>query len=309
MTPSPARPFRFAVQAMGLGDREAVVAAARQAEDLGYEELYSFDHLGTVDPFVPLLVAAEATARLRVGPLVLNNELHHPVLLARTVATVDRMTSGRVVLGMGTGYAQAEHDAAGIDLRPPRARVERLEESLLALRALLDDGAVQMDGRHHHLAVADLGVRPVQSRVPLLLGGHGRQVVRLGGQLADIFQFTGLTHAADGTPQPGGFRPEAVAVRARWLREAAGERDGAIERSVLVQRTFVRSTTPSALEEAARVFELPPDLLDSTPFVLAGEVGHIVDRLEQLRESFGISHVVIREPDTFAPVVAALAGR
>jgi Luciferase-like monooxygenase len=83
------RPFRFAVQAMSVGDRDAVVSAARQAEDLGYEELYSFDHLGTVDPFVPLMVAAEVTSELRVGPLVLNNELHHPALLARTAATVD----------------------------------------------------------------------------------------------------------------------------------------------------------------------------------------------------------------------------
>ena len=90
-----ARPFRFALQGRNLGDREALVAAARQAESLGYEELFSFDHIGTVDPFIPLMVAAEATTRLRVGPLVLNNELHHPALLARTAATVDRLTGGR----------------------------------------------------------------------------------------------------------------------------------------------------------------------------------------------------------------------
>jgi alkanesulfonate monooxygenase SsuD/methylene tetrahydromethanopterin reductase-like flavin-dependent oxidoreductase (luciferase family) len=86
---------------MDLADREAVVGSARQAEDLGYEELYSYDHLGAIDRFVPLIVAAEATSRLRVGPLVLNNELHHPALLARTVATLDRMTGGRIVLGVG----------------------------------------------------------------------------------------------------------------------------------------------------------------------------------------------------------------
>jgi|SRR5579862_9505374 len=111
---------------MDLTDRDAVVGSARQAEDLGYEELYSYDHLGAIDPFVPLIVAAEATSRLRVGPLVLNNELHHPALLARTVATLDRMTGGRVVLGIGTGYAQAEHEAMGIELRRPGPRVERL---------------------------------------------------------------------------------------------------------------------------------------------------------------------------------------
>ena len=122
--------FRFAIQAVELDDREAVISAARQAEDFGYEELYSYDHLGTVDPFIPLVVAAEATSQLRLGPLVLNNEFHHPALLARTAATFDRMTGGRLVLGVGTGYAKSEHDATNIELRTPSERVGRLGESL-----------------------------------------------------------------------------------------------------------------------------------------------------------------------------------
>src|SRR5262245_1838409 len=121
-----ARPFRFAVQAMELSERAGVAAVAQQAEALGYEELYSYDHLGMVDPFVPLVVAAEATSRLRVGPLVLNNEFHHPALLARSAATADRMTGGRLILGIGTGYAQHEHEAMGVALRPPGPRVDRL---------------------------------------------------------------------------------------------------------------------------------------------------------------------------------------
>src|SRR3954453_17802653 len=107
---------------MDLTTRETIVATARAAEQLGYEELYSYDHLGAVDPFIPLMVAAEATSRLRVGRLVMHNEFHHPVLLARTAATVDRLCGGRLVLGMGTGYAQREHDAMGIELRRPGPR-------------------------------------------------------------------------------------------------------------------------------------------------------------------------------------------
>ena len=236
-----ARAFRFAVQAMDLADRGTVVAAARLAEDLGYEELYSYDHLGSVDPFIPLIVAAEATSVLRVGPLVLNNELNHPVLLARTAATADRMTGGRVVVGIGSGYAQSEHDAMDIELRAPGRRVERLEESLLAFRSLLDTGSVEARGEHHSLSVADLGVRPIQSHVPILVGGHGRRLVGVAGRIADIFQFTGLTHGPDGTPEPAGFRLAIVAERARWLSEAAGDRDEVIERSVLVQRSVIGS--------------------------------------------------------------------
>ena len=93
------KPFRFALQTRTVADHDALMAVARQAEALGYQELYSADHIGAADPFVPLVVAALATTRLRVGPLVLNNEFHHPALLARTAATVDRVTGGRLVLG------------------------------------------------------------------------------------------------------------------------------------------------------------------------------------------------------------------
>jgi alkanesulfonate monooxygenase SsuD/methylene tetrahydromethanopterin reductase-like flavin-dependent oxidoreductase (luciferase family) len=130
--------FRFAVQVRGLDDHDGLVTSARQIESLGYDELFSYDHVGTVDPFVPLMVAAEATTRLRVGPLVINNELHHPALLARTAATVDRLTGGRLVLGLGTGFTQSEHDAIGLVLRDAGPRVTRFEQSVIALRSLLD---------------------------------------------------------------------------------------------------------------------------------------------------------------------------
>ena len=303
------RPFRFGLQAMDLGDHDTVVSAARQAEALGYDDLWSYDHLGAVDPFVPLVVAAEATTRLRVGPLVLNNELHHPALLARSAATVDRLSGGRLVLGVGTGYMQSEHDAMAIELRPPGARVARLEESLVALRQLLDHGRCHLDGTHHRLAVDDLGVHPIQSRVPLLLGGHGRRVVGVAGRHADIFQFTGLTHGPDGTPRPGGFAREDVARRALWLDESSGDRDGDLERSVLVQATHVGGGADRAIAAAAGRLGADEGLVAATPFLLMGSVEQVVDELERNREAYGISHVVVRDAEGFAPVVAVLAGR
>jgi probable F420-dependent oxidoreductase len=306
-----ARPFRFAVQAMDLSDHDAVVSAARQAEDLGYEELYSFDHLGTVDPFVPLVVAAEATSTLRVGPLVLNNEFYHPALLARTAATVDRLSGGRLVLGVGTGYAQSEHDSMQVELRPPPRRVERLDESLAVLRSLLDTGSAQFEGRHHDVHVDQLGVRPLQEHVPILVGGFGRRVVEVAGRLADVFQFTGLEHGWDGLPRASGFALDEVVKRADWLREAAGERDGRIERSLLVQRVVVGAGVDieEAVQQASQRTGMDSSVVESTPFLLFGSVGGIVDRLEELRETLGISHVVVREAAAFAPVVTALAGR
>ena len=90
-----ARPFRFGVQTGPFDDAVALRDFARMVETLGYDELFSFDHIGAVDPFLPLMVAAEATTRLRFGPLVINNELHNPALLARTAATFDALSNGR----------------------------------------------------------------------------------------------------------------------------------------------------------------------------------------------------------------------
>ena len=299
-------PFRFALQAMDLGSRDQVAETARLCEELGYSELFSYDHIGEVDPFAPLIVAAEATTELRVGPLVLNSELHHPVLLARTAATVDRMTDGRLVLGIGTGYAQDEHDAAGIELRPPGQRVTRLAESVRLLRSLLNDGAATGSG-HDHVAIDDLGVHPIQEHVPFLIGGHGRRLVSVAAEHADIFQFTGLTQGPDGSPTPGGFARSEIAERARWLKEAAGKRFDDIELSALVQDTRIGAGADDAASAAAKRIGGAHDLVDNTPFLLYGSEAKVIEKLSALRDEIGISHYVVRDAEGFAPIVAALA--
>lgn len=307
------RPFRFTVQGgvhlegpnALLLDPELLTAHARTVESLGYQEFWSYDHFGAVDPFVPLVIAATAAPALRVGPLVLNNEFHHPAMLARTAASVDRLTGGRLVLGLGTGYDESEHSSIGAPIRPPGPRVARFAESLAVLRTLLDTGAISHDGEHHRLHITDLGVRPAQDRVPFLIGGHGPRVVALAGRYADIFQFTGLTHGPGGRPS-GDFALSSLDRRARWLEEAAGGRE--IERSALVQFVGVGPSAPTAEDLAAR-FEVPADAIRETPFALFGSVEQMVDRLERLRERLGISHYVIRDPENFAPVVDALSGR
>lgn len=306
-----ARPFRFAIQTGPFEDPEKLRSFAQLVESLGYDELYSYDHIGVdrpnaaVDPFIALLVAAEATTRLRIGPLVLNNEFHQPVLLARTAISVDQMTAGRLVLGLGTGYAQVEHDAMGMPLLPPGPRVTRFGETLAVVRDLCDTGACTFTGEHHQVSIPDFGISPVQEHIPILIGGHGKRVVTLAAEYADIFQFTGLTHGEDGTPSGGGFAIEHVERRAQWLSEAAGDRNDAIERSALVQRT---SVGPSAHADALANENYADyvDILDETPFMLVGSVEQVVDKLERLRESLGISHLVVRDPEGFAPVLEAL---
>lgn len=308
------RRFRFAVQGGPFDDPVALGEHARMVESLGYDELYTYDHIGLaprssdgvrIDPFVPLVVAAGATERLRVGPLVINNEFHRPALLARTAATVDRMTGGRLVLGLGTGYAETEHNWIGSPIRPVGPRVTRFGESLAILRSLLDTGAVDHDGEHESVHLHDIGIRPVQQRVPFLIGGYGRRVIGLAGRYADIFQFTGLTQAEDGTPSGGGFALDQVIERSRWLSEAAGDRGADIERSALVQLTSVGPKAPAASAVAER-FKLSEEVVEQTPFALFGSLEQVVDKIERLREQLGITHFVVRDPEGFAPVVEAL---
>jgi probable F420-dependent oxidoreductase len=300
-------PFRFAVQTRAWADPDETVVVARHVESLGYDELYSFDHVGTVDPFLPLLTAVAATERIKVGPLVLNNELHHPALLARAAATLDRHAGGRLVLGLGTGYAADEHRAIGVELRPPGLRVSRFAECVQILRDLLDTGASHRTGDHHVVAIDDLGIRPVQTRVPFLIGGFGRRVLGIAARHAEIVQFTGLSDRPDGTMEVTGFGLDAVAQRAAWLSEVAGERDRELERSALVQFVHVGADGPSVDELAAR-FGIDPATIPDSPFVWSGTEQAIIDKLERVRALTGINHYVVRDIDPVAPLVAALAG-
>ena len=301
------RPFRFGVQALPSGGPGEYRDLAKRVEDLGYAELFTADHLGAADPFLPLITAAEATSTLRLGPLVLNNEFHHTALLARAAATFDLFTDGRLVLGMGTGYQRSEHDAAGVELREPAPRVTRFEETLIVLRSLLDDGSAHLDGEEVTVSIDDLGVRPVD-RVSLLVGGHGRRVVSIAARHADIFQFTGLTHAeGTGDPGAGGFHRAQLDERRRWLEEAAGDRFAEIDLSALVQIVVVGGGDEERTRAADRLALDPADLSE-LPFTLIGSFDQIVDQVVRLRESLGIHHYVIRDVEGFAPVVERLTG-
>lgn len=307
-SPAMARNFRFGVQCMSFGDPDAVMATAKACAEHGYDEFYTADHLGHPDPFAPLLVAAMTAPELRVGPLVVNNAFHNPALLARSAATIDRLTGGRFVMGLGTGYAQSEHDAIGIPLPRPGDRVVQFEESIVALRGLLESGSATVQGEQRLIDVDDLGVQPVQERVPFLIGGHGRRVVGIAGRHADIFQFTGLTHGPDGTPGPGGFALGELVQRRAWLEASAGDRIGDIECSALVQRLGVGDDTADEADEIAEKWGLSAEEFADCPFALFGSVEQLVDKLERLRETLGISHYVVRDAEGFAPVVAALDG-
>ena len=108
---------------------------------------------------------------------------------------------------------------------------------------------------------------------------------------------------------PSTFAIEDVRDRSRWLAEEAGDRLDDIECSALVQSTHVGVEADDELDVMAQRFGVTRELIDETPFLVVGSVEQVVDKLERLRSDVGISHFVVREPEGFAPVLDALAGR
>ncbi len=309
------KPFRFGVNVWRAGSRAEWAEKARKLEDLGYAVLTVPDHLTDLFAPMPALVsAADATKSLRVGTNVLNNDLRHPVLVAREAATVDLLTDGRFQLGLGAGHMKSEYDEAGLTFDVGGTRVERLAEAVTIVKGLLEGEQVTFAGRHYRVTSHRIHPSPVQRpHPPILIGGNGRRLLTLAAREADIVGLSGITFRRGGVePDFSGWKAGGVDERVQLVREAAGDRFDRLELSALVQRVIVTDDRRQAAEElAGRWTQLSPEEILESPFVLIGTVRELVENLRARRERWGISYYVIFEPymEAFAPVVADLAGR
>jgi probable F420-dependent oxidoreductase len=308
--------FRFGVALWHARGRTEWVATARKIEALGYHMLTVPDHLADrLAPIPALVSAAEATTRLRVGTNVLNNDLRHPVLVAREAATVDLLTEGRLQLGLGAGSIRSEYEQTGLAFDTGATRVERLAEATAIIKDLLDGKRITFAGRHYRVMGHALEFLPVQKpHPPMLIGGNGRRLLSLAAREADIVGFSGVNFRDGGMAPPdlSTWRVAAVDERVRLVRETAGaERFARLELNALVQRVVVTGDRRGAADElAGRWTQLSRDEILASPYVLIGTIGEIVEALVARRERWGFSNYTIHEPylDDFAPVVARLAG-
>src|SRR5439155_3071075 len=147
------KPFRFGVGIGHVGSRAELADKAKKIEALGYDTLNFPDHLtDRIAPMPALVSAAEATQHLRVGTNVLNNDLRHPVLVAREAAAVDLLTDGRFQLGLGAGSIRSEYDQAGLKFDTGGVRVERLAEAVTIIKCLLQGEQVTFAGDHYNIS-------------------------------------------------------------------------------------------------------------------------------------------------------------
>jgi probable F420-dependent oxidoreductase len=310
------KPFRFGVNMWHARSRAEWQEKARKVEDLGFATLTVPDHLADFMAPIPAMVsAADATKQLRIGTNVLNNDLRHPVLLAREAATVDLLTDGRLQLGLGAGSIKSEYDQAGLTFDPGGTRVDRLAEAVTIIKGLLKGDQVTFSGRHYRVTGHTIAPLPVQNpHPPLLIGGNGPRLLALAAQQADIVGLSGITFRRGGTaPDLSGWKTPGVDGRVRLMREAAGaERFAELELNALVQRVIVTQDRHGAAADLTKRWtELSAADILQSPYVLIGTIDQMIEDLHARRERWGISYYIIFEPfiDALAPVVARLAGR
>ena len=135
---------------------------------------------------------AATVPRLRIGSMVSCNTYRHPAVLAKIAATVDNISGGRLVLGLGAGWQENEHAAYGLDLHTLGERMQRMEEACQVIKTLFTNRRSNYAGRYYQLAHAPLEPKPVQNPLPLLIGGGGEKVtLRVTAQYADEWHVWG----------------------------------------------------------------------------------------------------------------------
>jgi probable F420-dependent oxidoreductase len=306
-------PFRFAVQTSMTPDGKQWRERARRIEALGYSTLYIPDHFGEqFGPLVALTVAAEATERLRVGTLVLDNDYRHPVVVGKELATLDLLSEGRLEVGIGAGWLTTDYESAGIPLDPPKVRVDRLEEALAVLKGVWRSERSSYAGDHYRVTDVAGEPRPSSPGGPkVVIGGGGRRMLSLAAREADIVGVNPNLRAGHVGPEAiESARPARFHERVGWVKEAAGDRWPELELQILTMLVAVVPNRREVAEQMAPAFGVDPDEGVQFPVVLVGDVEEICDTLRERRETYGFSYVVVHEPemDAFAPVVERLAG-
>jgi alkanesulfonate monooxygenase SsuD/methylene tetrahydromethanopterin reductase-like flavin-dependent oxidoreductase (luciferase family) len=176
--------------------------AAQRVDRLGYEHLWTWDHLlpifgdrdqSILEGWSLLSALATITKKVDIGLLVTANTFRNPAIVAKAVATIDHISGGRCLLGLGAAWFEPEHDAYGIEFgRGASERLDWLEESAGLIRALLDGRTVDHAGPRYHARELTLSPTPLRGRVPILIGGVGeRKTLRSVARHADMWNAYG----------------------------------------------------------------------------------------------------------------------
>jgi probable F420-dependent oxidoreductase len=292
--PPERRPFRFGVILDSRdATRDGVLDLARRAEAAGVSILLGTDHLGRWATLPLLQSAAEATS-LRIGTLVLNNDLRHPTVLAQELTTIDAITSGRLEIGIGAGWNRAEYEAAGMSFDPPPMRLGRMRASVAMLKSAMRDGRIAHPGDDAYPSIRQEGLATSAQRPhpPILVGGGGPKLLAYAAREADIVGLDPRSLPGGGT-DPDDASEEAIARKVGWIREAAGERWAQLQLNIALFDVDVDFHRRSGRPPERRG-NLSEEAVARSPHYLVGDVSEMVEALLERRERFGITYLAFR---------------
>jgi probable F420-dependent oxidoreductase len=296
--------FRFGYQ-LRSGSADELLASAIAAEAAGFDVIHSWDHVGDGwPPLAPLMAVAGVTERMRLCPLVVNNDFRHPVHLAREVAALDHLTGGRLELGLGAGHSFTEYEAIGIPFDAPATRKARMCEAVEILRQLLDGGPLTFSGDHYHLRDVQT-MRSLQQHLPIMVGVNGRQALSHAARHADTIGLTGSGRTlADGQRHETRWEPDRLDRTVAFIKKETNGRSQPLELHALVQAVIVTNNREAAAANVVRDgwTATAEDALD-TPFLAIGTHAQIAEHLLACRSRWGISYFSVRDIESFAPVI------
>jgi probable F420-dependent oxidoreductase len=231
------------------------VAEARRAEELGFDFVSASDHLHggnpTYETWTMLSWIAAETSRIGVATRVLGMPYRNPAVLAKMAETFDRLSGGRLILGLGGGYSDEEFLAFGLGFRSPGEKVDGLEEAIRIVRGLWSEPSFTYQGRLYRTEGAQLEPKPAR-RVPIWLGTYGSRALALTGRLADGW-----------IPSFGFAPPEEVTRMRERVLGAAREAGRAPEEITCVYNIEVRVD----------------DRVEPDPSIVSGSPDSVADRL------------------------------
>ena len=205
-SPAPKRVIHFGIQtAHQVPSLDDLIKLWQDAEGWGYDTMWLNDHVmqfgkedgPAYDAWTLLAALAEKTSRVRLGVLVTSNTFRHPAILLKEAVTVDHISRGRLILGIGTGWHQDEHRRYGIDLPPAPERVDRFEEAVELISLLMAQERTTYQGQYYQLDDARLVPPPVQRpRIPILIAAHRPRMLRIAARYADQWDTFGVIPGA-----------------------------------------------------------------------------------------------------------------
>ncbi len=259
------------------------LAVARWADQHGWYGVWAADHYmvntgstevrrgDTHECWAMLPAMAAVTRTVRIGSLVAPTSVHHPAVLANRAATIDHISEGRMVLGLGAGWQINEHHAYGIALEPPRQRVDRFEEAIQVVRALLTDDVVDFAGQSYRITGAVADPKPIQTPLPIVVGTKSPRMMRITARHADEWNTWGA-------PELAGERRHLLAVATEQVGRQA-------PMWMSVQALIVLTDDP---DRARAAVEHP----DMGPMTIAGTASQLIDTIGAYAE-LGFDELIV----------------